>query len=374
MTAMLVFFHLSFRLTANNFIHHKQYLESGVLLKHDTSRPRILSRTNELRRPIVSWNKWGYTCVHLPAKDLRICIDIHPNPGPCSEKYSNAQEGNTRYHYKLNTQHAAVQLPIVYNSSQLPASWITGYCRLNSTLLSTTASFNILRYQGSKVGRSIQGSKMAENRRIQVRISSRYSTKLHHQILHNLHNSNVTNSLRTSANNRNPSNLITIHPDKQEPPKRMITNNVNPNNGLTGLCKQKMLLTTLNARSVRNKTVDIFYSICESKADLIAITETWLTKNDSAVKVELCPVGYKIVDHPRTGRTGGGTALIFRDTLNVKKVDGGQKDSFEFSEWIVTSSSHNVRIVIVYRPPYSKDHKVSTSVFFDEFSANHRRF
>ena len=31
------------------------------------------------------------------------------------------------------------------------------------------------------------------------------------------------------------------------------------------------------------------------------------------------PVGYKIEDHPRTGRTGGGTALIFRDTLNVKK-------------------------------------------------------
>ena len=171
---LLAFFHLSFRLTANNFIHHKQYLESGVLLKQDTSRPRILSRKNELRRPIVSWNKWGYTCVHLPAKDLTICIDIHPNPGPCSEKYSNAQEGNTRYHYKLNTQHAAVQLPIVYNSSQLPASWITGYCRLNSTLLSTTASFNILRYQGSRVGRSIQGSKMAENRRFQVRISSRY--------------------------------------------------------------------------------------------------------------------------------------------------------------------------------------------------------
>ena len=81
MTAMLVFFHLSFRLTANNFIHHKQYLESGVLLKQDTSRPRMLSRTNELSRPIVSWNKWGYTCVHLPAKDLTICIDIHPNPG-----------------------------------------------------------------------------------------------------------------------------------------------------------------------------------------------------------------------------------------------------------------------------------------------------
>ena len=120
----------------------------------------------------------------------------------------------------------------------------------------------------------------------------------------------------------------------------MITNDVNRNNGVTGLCKQKMLLTTLNARSVRSKTVDILDFICESKADLIAITETWLTKNYSAVKVELSPNGYKIVDHPRTGRAGGGTALIFRDSLKVKKADSGQKDSFEFSGWIVTSSSH----------------------------------
>ena len=74
-----------------------------------------------------------------------------------------------------------------------------------------------------------------------------------------------------------------------------------------------VVLTTLNARSVRNKTVDVFYFICESK-DLIANTENWLTKNESAVKVEFCPIGYKIVDHPRTGRTGGGTSLIFRDT------------------------------------------------------------
>ena len=129
-----------------------------------------------------------------------------------------------------------------------------------------------------------------------------------------------------------------------------------------------MLLTTLNARSVRNKTVDILDFICESKADPIAITETWLTKNDSAFKVELCPNGYKIADHPRTGRAGGGTALIFRDSLKVKKAHSGQKDSLEFSEWIVTSSSHNARIAIVYRPLYLEDHKASTSVFFDEFS------
>ena len=70
--------------------------------------------------------------------------------------------------------------------------------------------------------------------------------------------------------------------------------------------------------------MDIFDFICESKVDLIAITETWLTINDSAIKAELCPDGYKLMDHPRTLHRGGGTGLLFRDTLTVKIVDAGE--------------------------------------------------
>ena len=55
---------------------------------------------------------------------------------------------------------------------------------------------------------------------------------------------------------------------------------------------------------------DIYYA-CDCKADLVAITETWLTTDDAAVRAELCPVGYKISDRPRTGRRGGGVALIY---------------------------------------------------------------
>lgn len=99
---------------------------------------------------------------------------------------------------------------------------------------------------------------------------------------------------------------------------------LNSRNGSIGSRKHKMLLSCLSARSVRNKTVDIFYFICESKVDLIAITETWLTINDSAIKAELCPDGYKLMDHPRTLHRGGGTGLLFRDTLTVKIVDAGE--------------------------------------------------
>ena len=132
---------------------------------------------------------------------------------------------------------------------------------------------------------------------------------------------------------------------------------------------QQMLLCNLNARSVRNKTAQILDFIVDRKVDLVVITEHWLTANDSDVRVELCPNGYCIVDHPRLDHRGGGTGLIYRDSFDVSKVNAGasEHDSFEFSEWIVRSSPHNIRLVIVYRPPYSEEHRVPVNVFLAEF-------
>ena len=49
----------------------------------------------------------------------------------------------------------------------------------------------------------------------------------------------------------------------------------------------------------------------------VAITNTWLTTEDIAVRAELCPVGYKISDRPCTGRSGGEVGLIYYDLLSV---------------------------------------------------------
>ena len=67
--------------------------------------------------------------------------------------------------------------------------------------------------------------------------------------------------------------------------------------------------------------------IFDTKADIIAITETWLTLDDDAVKAELCPIGYRLLDQPRTGRRGGGTALLFRDSLFTVKKSAGEMES-----------------------------------------------
>lgn len=108
--------------------------------------------------------------------------------------------------------------------------------------------------------------------------------------------------------------------------------------------------------------------MCESKPDLLAITETWLDSHDCAVRAQICPPGYKFADHERNERRGGGTGLLYRDSLHAVKVEATELRSFEFSEWIIKFGSQQTRLFIIYRPPYSEAHPVTTSVFLTEFA------
>ena len=126
-------------------------------------------------------------------------------------------------------------------------------------------------------------------------------------------------------------------------------------------------LCTLNVRSLHSKSAMIYDYVCDSKADLYAITETWLSERDSALISDIVPTGYKFSHCPRVGRRGGGTALMYRDTLQVCKLDDGEKQSFEFSVHLVTLKAFQFRIINLYRPPYSENHRVSFGVFMCEF-------
>ena len=132
---------------------------------------------------------------------------------------------------------------------------------------------------------------------------------------------------------------------------------------------QQLLLCVLNARSLRNKSSTFVDLVCDSKADLFAVSESWLTVNDTAILSEITPQGYTLHHCPRSDRRGGGTALILKESINVEKVSVAGKGSFEASEWLVNpAATTRLRVVIVYRPPYSVKHPVSTSTFITEFS------
>ena len=113
----------------------------------------------------------------------------------------------------------------------------------------------------------------------------------------------------------------------------------------------------------------IFYYICDHTPAIVTLTKHWLTDLDSSVRAELFSNGYKILDHTRSDCRGGGTGIIYHESLDVKKIDAGVsvRNLYELSEWIVKSGGYSIRTAIIYRPPYSERHPVTTNVFLTEF-------
>ena len=70
--------------------------------------------------------------------------------------------------------------------------------------------------------------------------------------------------------------------------------------------KKYLKLCLLNARSIKNKSADFVCYGLSTGADVFAITETWFTDKDIAHKAEITLLGYKLLDRPRTEKSGGG--------------------------------------------------------------------
>ena len=181
---------------------------------------------------------------------------------------------------------------------------------------------------------------------------------------------------------RNPSNLIDVNNLSRgipvisyrindlpiRSPRCRNINNLRPVNRQPSEDRNTLRFCTINARSLNNKAGDFIDFICDYKPDIASITETWFHENESAARVLCTPAGYNLLDYSRTGRLGGGTGIMFRKDISVSQNAAGEFQSFEYSEWNITSRSHRFRLIIIYRPPYSDAHPITTGVFLAEFS------
>ena len=187
---------------------------------------------------------------------------------------------------------------------------------------------------------------------------------------------------RALQSRRNPSNLIDVNNLSRgipvisyrindlpiRSPRCRNINNLRPVNRQPFEDRNTLRSCTMNARSLNNKAGDFIDFICDYKPDIVSITETWFHENESAARVLCTPAGYNLLDYSRTGRLGGGTGIMFREDISVSQNAAGEFQSFEYSEWNITSSSHRFRLIIIYRPPYSDAHPITTGVFLTEFS------
>ena len=92
----------------------------------------------------------------------------------------------------------------------------------------------------------------------------------------------------------------------------------------------------------------------EHNFDIIALTETWLSDNPDKHKKEIgdiTPVGYDFFHIPRNHRTGGGVAILHKDSIKRKECAVFNASTFESlcCDLNVTGTFSPVRLVVIYR-------------------------
>ena len=106
----------------------------------------------------------------------------------------------------------------------------------------------------------------------------------------------------------------------------------------------------------------------ELDIDLGILQETWIKSTDKAKIAEIKELGYDVLNRPRNGR-GGGLAFIYRNDLEVKQnINIGKYKTFEVQEGTIKTDAYLIRIVNVYRPPYTKKNKNTPAMFIEEFT------
>ena len=121
-----------------------------------------------------------------------------------------------------------------------------------------------------------------------------------------------------------------------------------------------MLLCSLNTPSVRNKTADVLDYV----SDWLELIGYIYGKLDRVrmmrqLKWNFVQMDTSWMDQCRNRLLEGRTGLMFRDSFHVKEAGGGKHESLKFSEWIP---------VIIYCPPYSEAHRVTSNTFCMEIA------
>ena len=122
-------------------------------------------------------------------------------------------------------------------------------------------------------------------------------------------------------------------------------------------------VSTLNTRSVCNKSTEVLEIFDENNVDVLCITETWLKENDTVRIAELTSLGHKFIHNPRLGKSGGGVGLLYKPELTLlEKCNGFVATSFEHMECDIKCKNASLQLMVLYRPPAS-----SMNIFLTEF-------
>lgn len=119
---------------------------------------------------------------------------------------------------------------------------------------------------------------------------------------------------------------------------------------------------TVNTRSYRDKAPVVSDLVVSRSIGVLGITETWLTTNETdAALADLTPPGFSLCQKPRSGRRGGGVALLAALHLQFSEIPLPSMNSLEAIFGKVYTGKDVVHILNIYRPPGKTD------AFFGQF-------
>ena len=133
--------------------------------------------------------------------------------------------------------------------------------------------------------------------------------------------------------------------------------------------QNSLRLAYFNAQSCRQKASEINDLVVDGDFDILLMTETWLyASGDEAYITEMTTSGYLFHSFPRIGRRGGGIAIMFKSALSDSiSIHPLPFNSFKSVELRLSNDSTSVSVICLYRPPPSKQNKLSNKMFFEEF-------
>ena len=118
-------------------------------------------------------------------------------------------------------------------------------------------------------------------------------------------------------------------------------------------------ITLINAQSLRSKELLLYEYIRENNIEMCIVTETWLQNRDE--DKAWCDISAfnndNLVLHNINQEThrGGSVALISKSNLTLTTQEIDKLSSFEAAKWRVSLQRKNITLIMIYRPPYSKD-------------------
>lgn len=106
----------------------------------------------------------------------------------------------------------------------------------------------------------------------------------------------------------------------------------------------------------------------EVDCDICFVQETFLRDGNSAKLAEIKDYGWNISSDPRKHRSGGGIAMLYKTSLELKCNNKLTKyKTFQVMESLLNSDEDVIRLVNIYRPPYTKKARFTECAFLSEF-------